>query len=231
MTKSTAFTFVAGFACGAAGLMIALAIVPGVVSADGEPAGPKPQMLIEKQIAVLDRLNAWLDRTETALTRSAAATRENAVLQKKLAERSADMLDRAQGWMEQADAAFTESGREARQSALMSDLQTVRSQIELYKVQHGMYPGRTRTKDGTFTDWNGKAFVRQLITKTDVNGRSGKEAVYGPYLGDFPENPFASGNVASVVVGTEVEGDGAPGWFWDTDDAKFTPNDPGHAGQ
>ena len=123
---------------------------------------------------------------------------------------------------------FTEASDDARESALSSDLQTVRSQIELYKVQHSMYPGRVRNADGTFTDWSGATFVSQLTSTSDVNGDTDNSG-YGPYLQEFPTNPFASGNGAAVAVGAAVEDDGDPGWFWDTDDFKFMPNDADHS--
>src|SRR6266699_3339857 len=53
---------------------------------------------------------------------------------------------------------FTNASQDARESALLSQLQTLRSQIELYKLQHF-----DKLPD-LFTIWN------PMTTKTDANG-------------------------------------------------------------
>jgi general secretion pathway protein G len=69
---------------------------------------------------------------------------------------------------------FTNASTEAKLSSLKSDLQTVRSQIELYKIQHD---------DSAPTAAN---FTAQM-TVQDANG-------FGPYLQKVPTNPFSGGN-------------------------------------
>jgi len=232
MTRNTAVAFVVGVVAGAGMLLIGLAVAPGLVSADGGRNAPEQQAVAQKAGVLLDRLSRWLDRTETALTRSAEAVREAALLQKDLAERSAEMLDRVNGWMDQAEQEITSAGADAKHSALLSDLQTVRSQIELYKVQHDMCPGRVRNADGTFTDSSGETFVAQLTSPTDVNGNVSPEGGYGPYLQNFPENPFTKGNAGAVAIGEgPAPGDGSTGWYWDTRSLSFSPNDPEHSGE
>jgi len=231
MTKNAAVTFVIGFLCGLGALLIGLAVVPGLVSADGVQDAPDQRAMAEKASVLLDPLNGWLDRTEKALTRSAEAVREAALLQYKLAERSAALFDRVDAWMEQIDEEITTCTADAKHAALQCDLQTVRSQIELYKVQHDMCPGRVRNPDGTFTDWSGETFVGQLTSPTDVNGRTDKSG-YGPYLQEFPANPFADKGARAVAVGEgPAPGDGSIGWYWDTRNLSLTPNDPQHGGE
>jgi len=115
--------------------------------------------------------------------------------------------------------------------ALCSDLQTVRSQIELYKVQHleklpGWRPGDA---------WDGNLFVRQLTSQTTVLGDVGTHRElysFGPYLQKFPKNPFVAGEAASQVkVGQgPCPGNGSSGWYFDTRSGKFSPNDRDHRG-
>ena len=60
---------------------------------------------------------------------------------------------------------FTEASDSARESALVSDLQTLRSQIELYKIQHhDRLP--CIAGDGTL-DNNADNFKSRLTSKTD----------------------------------------------------------------
>jgi len=83
---------------------------------------------------------------------------------------------------------FSEAGTEARTSTLCTDLQTMRAQIELYKVQHNDdLPGA-----GAAT------FIQAMTGYTDINGAVAAApgpGVYGPYLRKIPTNPFTEGDV------------------------------------
>lgn len=121
---------------------------------------------------------------------------------------------------------------EAKEAALMSDLQTLRSQIELYRVQHR---DRCPGLDGR-GQFDGRRFVQQMTRRTDVAGKvrpaegEGRDWPYGPYLRRMPCNPFVGGAAASEVVGGRgpVPGDGTSGWYFETPTKKLSPNDPGH---
>ncbi len=115
---------------------------------------------------------------------------------------------------------FTEASNDARTSALVSDLQTVRSQLELYKVQHlDTYPPEA-------------SFVACLTGRTNTAGEimpdGGDKAdyPYGPYLQTFPTNPFVSGDAADdVTLGTGTPGGGETGWYFNTGTGRFSAND------
>ena len=114
---------------------------------------------------------------------------------------------------------FTEASNDARVSALVSDLQTVRSQVELYKVQHlDNYPG---TVSGTWTIGN---FVGHLTGKTDVNGSAGGSL--GPYLQKFPTNPFNnSAAVRDATGATDPNAEsGTDGWWFNSTTGNFGVN-------
>jgi general secretion pathway protein G len=101
---------------------------------------------------------------------------------------------------------FTEASTEAKLSSLMSDLQTVRSQIELYKVQHNDdLPG-----DG------GATFEEALTGKTDIDGDVAAAGAYGPYLQSIPTNPF--NDKVSVRIDGNEAGTDADGWRFDATD-------------
>jgi general secretion pathway protein G len=90
---------------------------------------------------------------------------------------------------------FTQASTEAKTNSLASDLQTMRSQIELYKVQHN----DTAPALATFED--------QMIYCTNAAGATAATPskqrdtangfIYGPYLERIPENPF--NNLDTVV--------------------------------
>src|SRR5688572_24946408 len=79
---------------------------------------------------------------------------------------------------------FTNASTEARWSSTASLLQTLRSQIELYKLQHG------DTLPDLVTDWT-------PMTQQTVYGA----ATFGPYMQQTPKNPM---NGFSLVA----DGDG-----------------------
>src|SRR3954463_12097700 len=71
---------------------------------------------------------------------------------------------------------FTNASQDARESSLLSQLQTLRSQIELYKLQH---------KDklpNLVADWT------PLTTKTDSDGLTVGALDFGPYMQSAPTN-------------------------------------------
>ena len=79
---------------------------------------------------------------------------------------------------------FTSAAETAKASSLVSQLQTMRSQLELYRVQHNdLYPTLAQM-DNTIGDFN------NLIVATDVNGAAGTD--FGPYLQKAPTNPFTT---------------------------------------
>ncbi len=127
---------------------------------------------------------------------------------------------------------FTEASNEARDSAVVTDLQTLRSQIELYKIQHlQRYPGDDNS-DGA-EDAAG-AFVSDLLSATNQKGTTDSSdgaLVFGPYLQKFPINPFVDDNKNAVATDDITDannmpaGDGDPGWFFNYGTGHFMAND------
>ncbi len=121
---------------------------------------------------------------------------------------------------------FTEASNDARESSLASDLQTMRSQLELYKVQH--------LERSPAVDETGAAdtanFIARLTGRTDQDGKINAAGKYGPYLQKFPTNPFASANKDQVSFGATNPADGTFGWWFDTATGRIAPADAAHAG-
>ena len=90
---------------------------------------------------------------------------------------------------------FTNASQDARESSLLSQLQTLRSQIELYKLQHkDKLPNLVGGGPGNVTNWN------PLTTKTDADGvLSAASDAFGPYMQSAPTNPV--NGLSNVVDG------------------------------
>jgi hypothetical protein len=100
----------------------------------------------------------------------------------------------------------------------------VRSQIELYKIQHNdALPGEDNTAaGGTHTGTSG--FINGLISYTDINGvtQAGPGAnVYGPYLQKVPVNQFNNLSTIDQEAGTAALGGNNCGWHFDTSTGAF----------
>ncbi|HOD81704.1 MAG: Type II secretion system protein G precursor [Planctomycetes bacterium ADurb.Bin126] len=114
---------------------------------------------------------------------------------------------------------FTEASNDARESALTSDLQTLRSQLELYRVQHlDAYPAAADV-------------VAKLTSRTDADGTVNAAGAFGPYLQKFPTNPFVSGAAGSSVgVGTTPDAAaGTTGWEYNETTGQIWPGDAAHS--
>jgi len=87
---------------------------------------------------------------------------------------------------------FSNASTDAKKNSLMSQLQTMRSQMELYKLQHNdQLPSKLAAAGlhgdsvaGNQADWD------QLTGQTDVSGTAGTAGAqkYGPYLQQIPAN-------------------------------------------
>ncbi|MHC4653898.1 MAG: competence type IV pilus major pilin ComGC [Planctomycetota bacterium] len=103
---------------------------------------------------------------------------------------------------------FTSASTEAKESSLLSDLQSIRSQVELFKIQHNdILPGEILNTDGTITAATAVTFVNAMCLKTDQYGNVGTAAVnrFGPYMRKIPVNPFSNAPDTVVTVATLSE--------------------------
>ena len=100
---------------------------------------------------------------------------------------------------------FTNASKEAKQSALVTMVQSLRSQIALFKLQHNDYlPGCNPVSNTTFAE---ATFWDQMTLFSDLAGgtQAAKDAthVYGPYMQSKPVNPLNSSSsvAAAAAVG------------------------------
>ncbi len=110
---------------------------------------------------------------------------------------------------------FTDASTQAKNNSLKADLQTLRSQIELYKIQHGdEYP--VDTNSPTNAD-----FVTNMTTKQTY-----QNVDYGPYMQSVPKNSFT--NSSEVIFGSGRQNDDNAGWTLDTATGQIHPTDSAH---
>jgi len=118
----------------------------------------------------------------------------------------------------------------ARESASKTNLMTIRTQIELYKLQHnGIPPGY---EDGIGTDI--ATLIFQFTGTTTVTGITSASTVpsdpflYGPYLKKIPKNSFNNlSTIAYVAEATAFSAavDGtSSGWLYKKETAEIVMN-------
>jgi len=100
---------------------------------------------------------------------------------------------------------------EARDSALKTNLQVVRTQLQIYKNEHG----------GNYPDKQN--FVAQLTTRTNPDGSFGGDL--GPYLLEFPENPFNRKSDVEVDNDSGGVGNNSHGWHFNAKTGRFCADD------
>ncbi len=109
---------------------------------------------------------------------------------------------------------FSNSTNDAKASTAKFNLNTLRSQIEMYKSQHnGALPSQTLT---------------ELTSSTNASGTigTGTSFPYGPYVQSIPVNPYtnsatvvaAGGNPPTAVIA-------GAGWLFDLGSGKIWIND------
>ena len=97
--------------------------------------------------------------------------------------------------------------RNGRALSTMSTLQTIRSQLELYKIQHNdQFPAIAE-----LASW------KALTQKTDTDGAYSPKGMFGPYVQAAPANPF-TGKTHIAAAGSATADDG---WSWDAQKEAF----------
>lgn len=110
---------------------------------------------------------------------------------------------------------LVDASQDTKESALSTDLQMLRRQILVYKMQHA--------DNGPHLDQAGKLdktnLTARLTGRTNAAGKITSEGPCGPYMKTWPQNPFCSANVAGAITfGTTAAPPrtGATGWYYNT---------------
>ncbi len=109
---------------------------------------------------------------------------------------------------------FSQASSEAHLSTILGNLQTVRSQIQLYKVQHSdLLPGQ--------------AVIGGAVAEADFVNAMTNDAIYGAYVRKIPDNLYVS-NAANRDTVTCVNdaaatpaGNEGTGWWFNAANGDF----------
>lgn len=128
---------------------------------------------------------------------------------------------------------FSNSSEQARESAAKDTLYTMRSQIEMYKMQHnGLAPGYISSSTAPVTTLQNQFIGTSTITGLARSSQAtGDPYLFGPYVLQMPTNPFNSLNTIKVVAGSVTDFstavDDSTGWLYQKETATFKLNASG----
>ena len=137
---------------------------------------------------------------------------------------------------------FGSASKEAKQASLVTTVQTLRSQIALFRLQHNDFLPGVVPLVGSGATFDQAVFWNQLTMFTDAAGNTNgtRTAVFdkGPYMQQIPTNPLCptnglgddvqatiDGANATSVVGFiyDYQGGTGSGRIWGTDTNGMTP--------
>jgi general secretion pathway protein G len=117
---------------------------------------------------------------------------------------------------------FTNASQDARKSSLTSQLQTVRSQVELYKLQH-LDQAPPKLVAGGATAWDDMT-VQTNADHTTTPISPATSCPFGPYLQAAPINPLNNSSSVLVVdvdvVLGQASGATSEGWIYNKTNGK-----------
>jgi len=106
---------------------------------------------------------------------------------------------------------FTHASNDARNSSVSSTLQTIRSQVELFKIQHGDVPPQTA----------GMAAWALMLNRTDTADTTSTTAgatMFGPYVQQAPINPLNGKTGCSTAAAADTNN----GWYYSATTTAYT---------
>jgi len=120
---------------------------------------------------------------------------------------------------------FSTSTDDTKKSTVQFNLSCIRRVIQNYRGQHGQMPLV-----------NGSQTLADVLTnKTQINGTvDNKNGVFGPYVNEFPENPFAMSASIKLITNDpatlgDVTAGGSGGWLYNkTTGGIWLDKDPGY---
>ena len=137
---------------------------------------------------------------------------------------------------------FGSASKEAKQASLKTSVQTLRSQVALFRLQHNDFLPGANPLVGSGATYSLPTFWSQLTSFTDINGATNTTRTgtfdKGPYMQAIPKNPLCpnsgtAGDVEETVDGApatnvvgfiyDYQGGAGSGRIWGTDTDGKTP--------
>ena len=103
---------------------------------------------------------------------------------------------------------FTDASTQSKLSSCLSTLKSMRSQIELYKIQHNDNPPALATFADQMELYSDVDGVTAAVKGTPVS-QGGNGIIYGPYVQDVSDNPWNDSDIVAAADGAGV------GWVYD----------------
>jgi len=129
---------------------------------------------------------------------------------------------------------LTNAANQRRENVLADQLHYLRTQVLIYRAQHGgIAPGYA---DGDATaEPNADVFIQQMTGYSDQLGavadRFDETHLYGPYIQEMPANPF-NGETSIVIIGADEPFPQQPlpqgGWLYKPSTCTLAANARGH---
>ncbi len=128
---------------------------------------------------------------------------------------------------------FSSASQAAQASSLVTQLQSIRSQLELYQLQHGGdYPDADMLFEQLTNFTNEDGTVRSAADADTDRTSTPPIPVFGPYLQKAVTNPFVPSAVGAVVTDLSTEfpittaGTDAAGWQYNEESGEIRANVP-----
>ena len=99
---------------------------------------------------------------------------------------------------------FTDASTQSKVSSCQTTLTTLRSQIELYKIQHNDVPPVFATFETQMEDYTAVDGTPDTVKGTSISS-GGNGIIYGPYVQEVPTNPWSG---SDTVLGTPTADNG-----------------------
>jgi len=111
---------------------------------------------------------------------------------------------------------FTSTNEESIATSVAANLNVLRTAIETYRFQHGnQLPGQGGSKN----------FEKQMLGKTDKQGKVTTSGGYGPYIDKkLPPNPVSGDSNVKVVNNMPNKPSGNQGWIYDKTTGEIRAN-------
>jgi prepilin-type N-terminal cleavage/methylation domain-containing protein len=128
------------------------------------------------------------------------------------------------------------SDTKAKESALKSNVAALRTAVDLYRADHGWNPCSSTDANYPCT---AAQFRNKLTYYTRDTGAASKTYVadtfrFGPYLKEFPTEPFGNSDDVTIVAGTKrlkadiatavAKSSATGGWYYEADSGNLVAN-------
>jgi prepilin-type N-terminal cleavage/methylation domain-containing protein len=130
---------------------------------------------------------------------------------------------------------FGSSDVKTKEAALQANVEALRTAIDLYRSDHGFFPGSQQDDGYPLTDAEFKEKLTYYSSNAGaVNTSKDDTYKYGPYLKEFPNEPFSNSDsltwslgttrILSTIAASVAAGSGDGGWYYEPESGNVVAN-------